>query len=208
MKKTILLIAVFSFLFSILSEAQINRNKTLISVSSNILNLQYSSVKHKSDATGYIEPDPEKRTSFNLSPKVGFFVANNFAIGIDASIGLSIDNFGTDKNRYTFLGAGPFIRYYIPTKKVLPFFEINGLVGSASYKYESSTSNYDDNYRQILIGVGTGMAIRIGDKVILDIMAGYTYDTEKATTNNSNNARTVMGTIGFNVGFEILLGKN
>jgi hypothetical protein len=106
--------------------------------------------------------------------------------------------------------AGPFLRYYIPAGKVMPFFEVNGLFGSSNYKYESSVAgnSYDDKYNQVIIGGGAGMAVRLGDKVIFDIMAGYNYNSRKSTQNNPNNFRTITGTIGINLGFEILLGKN
>jgi hypothetical protein len=205
MKKTILLIAVLSLLFSIIMEAQIKRNTLLISAGSNIMNIGFSSIKHKSDATGYTEPTPEKRISFNLSPEVGFFVANNFAIGLDVSLGLSIYDDVSSKSRYTNLGVGPFLRYYIPTRKVMPVFAVSGSLGTLINNYESPSGNSDNTSLTFSIGGGAGVAIRIGDKVTFDIMAGYSTSSVKSIKNNPNNTRNVIGAIGINLGFEILL---
>jgi hypothetical protein len=142
------------------------------------MNLGYSSVKYKSDADGFEESVPDKMTSINLLPKVGYFVADNFAIGLDLNIALSSTKDGEDNDKYsqTLLSVGPFVRYYIPTSKVLPYFEISGSFGAINNKYDyRDNSNWeDDEYKSSVmsIGGGVGLAAPLGERVTFDVLAG------------------------------------
>jgi hypothetical protein len=57
-------------------------------------------------------------------------------------------------------------------------------------------------------GGGAGLAVKLGEKVTFDFMAGYNSMSEKAKQNNPNDERTVQGTLGFKLGFVVLLGSN
>ena len=58
------------------------------------------------------------------------------------------------------------------------------------------------------IGAGAGIAVKLGEKVTFDMMAAYNSVTEKAKEYNTNNDKTVQGTLGVKFGFVILLGSN
>mgnify|MGYP006286550753 CR=1 FL=1 len=223
MKKiTILAISLITINFGLL-QAQTNQGKVLLGVSStlslagtgsDLMNLGYSSVKYKSDADGFEESVPDKMTSINLLPKVGYFVADNFAIGLVLNIALSSTKNGEDNDKYsqTLLSVGPFVRYYIPTSKVLPYFEISGSFGAINNKYDySDNSNWeDDEYKSSVmsIGGGVGLAAPLGERVTFDVLAGYNSLTVKGKEDNDDNDRTVIGTIGLKIGFTIMLGAN
>ncbi len=223
MKKiTLLTVFMLTISFGFLN-AQTNQGKVLLGVSStlslygtgsDLMNLGYSSVKSKSDADGFEESDPDKMTSINLLPKVGYFVIDNLALGLDVNIALSTTKDGEDSDKYsqTLLSVGPFIRYYIPTSKVLPFFEINGSLGSINNKNDYSDNTYyeDVEYKSSVmsIGGGIGLAAPLGDRVTFDVLAGYNSLTVKDKEDNDDNYRTVIGTLGLKIGFTILLGSN
>jgi len=57
-------------------------------------------------------------------------------------------------------------------------------------------------------GGGAGLAVKLGDKVTFDILAGYNSMTEKAKQNNPNDQRTVQGTLGVKFGFVAIFGTN
>ena len=61
-----------------------------------------------------------------IGAKLGFFVIDNLVLGLDLNIALSTVKYGGDnyESSQNLFSAGPFIRYYIPTSKVLPFFEL------------------------------------------------------------------------------------
>ena len=221
MKKiTILAISLVAINFGLL-KAQTNQGKVLLGVSSSLslagtgsdlMNLGYSTVKYKSDADGFEESDPDKMTSINLLPKVGYFVADNFAIGLDLNIALSSNKHGEDnyKSSQTLLSVGPFVRYYIPTSKVLPYFEISGSFGAINDKYSDNSNGEDEEYKSSVmsIGGGIGLAAPLGERVTFDVLAGYNSLTVKNKEGNDDNDRTVIGTLGLKIGFTIMLGSN
>lgn len=182
------------------------------STSTDILSLSFSSIKGKSDEEGFEESPADKLTNINLQPKVGFFVIDNLAIGIDLSLAKFIYKEGgedDDKTTITMFGAGPFVRYYIPTDKITPYFEANALFGSQKYKWESASWDDDEETSSVFsIGGGIGVAFPLGDKVTFDILAGYNSYTEKYKEDNEDNYRTVIGTFGIKFGFIIFLGSN
>jgi len=222
--KKITLFTVLMLIISIgLLNAQTNQGKVLLGVSSSLslagtgsdlMNLGYSSLKYKSDADGFEESNSDKMTSINLLPKVGYFVVDNFAIGLDLNIALSSTKDGEDDDKYsqTLLSVGPFVRYYIPTTKVLPYFEINGSFGAINNKYDySDNTNWEDEeYKSSVmsIGGGIGLAAPLGERVMFDVLAGYNSLTVKDKEDNDDNDRTVIGTLGLKIGFTILLGAN
>lgn len=223
MKKiTLLAVSLMTISFGLL-HAQTNQGKVLIGVSStlslagtgsNLMNIGYSSVKNKSDADGFEASDPDKMTSINLLPKIGFLVANNFAVGLDLNIAFASTKDGADNDKYsqTMLSVGPFVRYYIPTSKVLPFFELSGSFGTLKYKYDySDNTNREDSESKSGVtsfGGGFGLAAPLGERVMLDILAGYNSLTVKDKEDNEDNDRTTIGTVGIKLGFTISLGSN
>jgi hypothetical protein len=206
-----------------LLNAQTNQGKVLVGVSStfsligtstDLMNLGYSSMNFKSDADGFKESDPDKMTNINLLPKVGYFVVDNLALGLDVNIALSSTKYGEDSNKYsqTLLSAGPFVRYYIPSSKVLPFIEINSSFGAINMKYDyndnSIREDVEDKISIMSIGGGVGLAAPLGERVTFDVLAGYNSLSLKDKEDNEDNDRWVIGTLGLKVGFTIFLGSN
>jgi hypothetical protein len=217
MKKVILLFAVCCFITLSITEAQITPGKIMIGVSSKFNFLNYgtelagvglSIVKSKSNAAGYVEPEPDKSTSINLAPKAGFFLNSNLVIGLDGCLTYSSTKDGVSKDSYTstLYGVGPFVRYYIPTSMVMPFLEVNGLYGGVKAKYVSTSYTSDFTSGWLSVGGGAGVAILLGDKVTFDLMAGYNYFREMEKENNPDKERTVTGSLGLQFGFIVLLG--
>lgn len=175
--------------------AQTNQGKFLLGLSSDILSLGYTTYNTKSDAGG--SDYANKLFSVNLSPKVGYFVIDNLAIGLDLGVGFFINDIGSgDSNTTAWISAGPSVRYYIPTSKVLPFFELGGALGSQG---TNTTIKY---------GGGIGLAMPLSERVMVDVLAGYHALFQKDREDNADNMRTIMGTLGLNIGFVILLGSN
>ena len=200
--------------------AQTEKGKVLVGVTttfdlvggggSDLMGLGFSNVKYKSDADGYDEPKPDKMIQFNLAPKVGFFVVDGLALGLDTYLSFSSNKDGDDedKSKSTMWSVGPFVRYYIPTSSVKPFFEVNSGFGSSKFKYDYSDPSFDDYDSKsgiISLGGGAGVAVPIGSRVTFDAMLGYKRFTIKAKEDNDDNYRTVVGTFGFNLGFTVML---
>jgi hypothetical protein len=99
------------------------------------------------------------------------------------------------------------VRYYVPGSKVMPFFEVNSLFGSLNVKDEYQSYSSSNKTGMSSIGVGAGIAVKLGDKVTFDMMAGYNSMSEKSKQDNPNDERTIQRTIGFKFGFAVLLGS-
>lgn len=223
MKSITFLVAILITINVGLLHAQTTQGKVLIGVSSNmsligtgseLMSFGYSNVKRKSDANGFREPEPDKTISFNLLPRVGYFVADNFAVGIDLNMALTTTTDGENDNKYSqrLLSVGPFVRYYIPTGSVLPFFELSGSFGGLNSKYDYSDNTFweDDEFKSRIMsfGGGVGLAAPLGDRVMFDVLAGYNSLTIKDSEDNDDNVRTIFGTLGLKLGITILLGAN
>ncbi len=228
MKKiSILAISLITINFGLLQaqtdHTQTDQRKMMVGVSStlslagtgsDLMNLGYSITQNKSDAAGVEEYDPNKMANINLLPKVGYFIVDNLAIGLDLNIALSSTKHGELNYKFSkmLLSVGPFVRYYIPTKKVLPYFEIYGSFGSINYKSDYSENSYSEDSehkdRIMSIGGGIGLAVPLGKRVTFDILAGYNHMIVKPIEDNDDNFRTVIGTLGLKIGFTIILGAN
>ena len=219
MKKLIILTAALCFVTFSRMEAQINKGKVLIGVGtsfsyynfgSDLLSLGFSTIKFKSNSAATLDPSVQKMTTLNLLPKFGYFITNNLALGVDICIAsaASKTTSGQFVEKYTnsAMGIGPFIRYYISGSKVMPFLELQSLFGTISDKSEYGSTSTTSKTGMTSFGGGAGLAVKIGDKLTFDMLAGYNSMSTKAKEDNPNNERMVQGTVGFKLGFTIILG--
>jgi len=220
-KKAVLLINVLCLLKLSLLNAQTNQGKVLLGVSStfslagsgpNIMSLGYTTTKLKSNAGGFTEPDPDKTINLNFLPKAGYFVIDNLAVGLDITIALS-DSRSTESgykltSNSTLFSIGPFVRYYVPAGRVLPFFELGAAWGSATSKFSYDNMSDDSKANVSGIGGGIGLAIPLGNVASFDVLADYNSLTVKNKEDNPDNTRTVSGTLGLKLGFVLFLGRN
>lgn len=169
------------------------------------LNLGWTTYKSKNDSGD--ESDPIKAFSINLIPRVGYFVVDNLVLGLDFDI-----NYARSKRqdsdfiyKSTLFTTGPFIRYYIPTQRLLPFAEINYSIGSNVYKWTDEIGEGGNKNQVQQFGFGIGMGFPLGEKVSFDTLIGYQSHIVKAKENNEDNARDIIGSIGLRLGLTIFL---
>lgn len=170
------------------------------------MSIGFISAKEKSDADGFDEGDPSKSTSFNFIPRIGYFEADNFAVGLDVSYAFSKTKEEGYESKQNLWSVGPFIRYYIPAGKVMPFIEAAGALGGLKLETSSSWGSGESKLGIFSIGGGAGIAVLLGERATFDVMAGYNSFTLKEKENNDDNERTVYGILGIKFGFSILLG--
>lgn len=137
--------------------------------------------------------------SFELTPKVAWFLKDDFALGAEVLFGLKTGNGYTS----TTYGIGPLARYYLTdkalnnVKKTRWFMEANaGLFGS-NIKVANEPSV---NTNGLGIGFGPGLAYFLNENIALEALAKYnlTVGFGNATTNNA---------LKFGLGFQIYLPK-
>ncbi len=215
-KTTILALALI-FLGTGLLSAQTGKGKFLIGESINIsfggvtppttMNLGWGTYKVKSDGD---DDRKSKRFSLNLSPKFGYFVANNLAVGIDFGIVTSKYESGDGdyKLKYNQFTAGPFLRYYVPTQKLLPYAEVSYGIGSSKHKNDDINvpeNNRETKYFNQQYGFGIGLGVPLGEKVTFDSLIGYQSFMYKAKEDNEDNTRSIFGVFGLKLGVTIFL---
>ncbi|UCH14680.1 MAG: outer membrane beta-barrel protein [Bacteroidales bacterium] len=199
-------------------KAQTEQGKFLVGVSSTLniagirggelMSLGFTSSKYKSDAAGFEEREPYKTTGINMSPKVGYFLIDNLVFYLDLNVTYSSGKDGEDEDKWitTIFCAGPYARYYIPANNVSIFLEAGGAFGSYKDKYEPATGDSDVDKTAIMnFGGGLGIAAPLGERITLDVLAGYNSLTFKDKEDNEDNNRYVSGTFGIKLGFTILL---
>ncbi len=116
-------------------------------------------------------------TVLSLSPNVGYFVADNWALGLRAAL-VAVEESSS-------WNIGPFTRYYFGKKANGKFFgQLAGNIGGS------------DNADVVFgLGVGAGYALFLNQSVALEFTGGY----ERAGEGN--------GIFGLGVGFQIHFKK-
>jgi hypothetical protein len=125
-----------------------------------------------------------KYMGFEIMPWAGYFVADNFTVGLMiefdfAKIEGEDSFYGTTVNKNTDILVGPVLRYYLDNG-----FFVHGDVGfgKSKSKYEYDNDSYPDSeseYDITQIRIGIGYAFRITDTVFFDPIVGYKTSTEK-----------------------------
>ena len=217
----ILTVSILTINFGVLT-AQTNKGTKFIGVSTaqnftetgyDIMSLGYSSSTIQYYGDGDEESDPTKLININLIPKVGYFILDNLVVGLDINLAYSKEYRPGGSKYYEWLyGAGPFVRYYIPKSKIIPFFELNSIYGIYKEKYSYSIGDnlYENEYytRFSTFGGSVGIAVPISKKVNFDILAGYSYFISKVLKNNPRNYKEIEGKVGLKLGFTILLAAD
>ncbi len=182
---------------------QTNQGNILIGGESNLNFSSFNSKWKSDDGNGKFG----KTTSFDFSPRVGFFIIDNLAIGAKLPISFQSEkDDNNDKFSSTSLAIAPFVKYYFGAKNIKPYLNGSFGFGTISMKDEPE-SGPSDNYSSglFLYEFGGGLGIFFNDKVSLDISLGYTSKTYKDKEDNINNFRTIYSGIGLGIGFSICL---
>lgn len=172
----------------------VGTNFSLAQGVNNNAGISFGSTKFKSDD---FESESEGITTFNLAPKVGFFVADNALLALDLSFAyLKEEN---DDDALTSINAGPFFRYYFSAGNFYPFVQAQFGIGQISFGDGANNKTNLMNY-----GAAAGGAFFVGDKVSIDLLLGFNHQQAKEKEND-NNARSIANVFGFAVGVSVFL---
>ncbi|WP_291780976.1 hypothetical protein [Cecembia sp.] len=157
----------------------------------------------------FADGSSEKSSSYNIffAPKVGYFLTDNLAAGIDLAFGwgsreIFLNAFAFEANNSLF-GAGPFVRYYLPKGKILPFAEVNSIFGNQRTRTDMA-GDTESNTGITNIGGGLGLALLLGERSSFDLLLNY---SSNRANFESDGFYTRQNTIGIKFGYTIFLGK-
>lgn len=178
---------------------------------SELMSTTFSKTRYNNGST---TEDVNNKTTYNLLPKVGYFIMDNLVAGLEVLVsGYTEENtYSEGKYSESLLGVGPFVRYYYPLDKILPFAEIETLFGRYLYKWPTSGGTYEeekDNY--LLIGGFLGAAVPLTEKVTFDIQAGYLYTSfsfSGEVFGEGEDYKEITGGVGIKMGFTVYLPLN
>ena len=110
---------------------------------------------------------------YNISPQAGYFVAKNFAVGVNLDYShVKFDNPGGDFKHST-LGIGPLTRYYFGSSNIRPF--VHAEYNYLSFKQTSPSQTFKENGSSYFLG--GGLAAFVNRNVAIEGLAGYSHQS-------------------------------
>ena len=184
--------------------AQMQKGDFLIGAGTN---LDFSSLSSQYSNDSY-ESDILKTNSFELNSRLGYFLANNFAVGLDLLKTNETEKEDGDVYKTNAFAVGPFARLYFGTSNVKPFIHSGLGFGNTKIEYEFSNIHYsDDSVKSSLLtfDIGGGVSFILSPKVALELGISYGNANSKFTNHYNEETTNKIKGIGSNLGISILL---
>ncbi|MEO1515390.1 MAG: hypothetical protein AAFV95_10265 [Bacteroidota bacterium] len=189
----------------------LNSTINLFNTGSELGSIGWTTIKEKSDDPNFREPDSRTSFGINFLPRAGYFVADNLAVGLGIVVGFAREKGSSTETvtKQRVLGVEPFVRYYVPTTRVLPFVEVSGSVGSVKSIIDFDDRLISEDVEGVVntssVGGGLGMACPLGDRILFDVIAGYRVFKVQNKEDNPDNFRTIIGVLGLRLGLTVIL---
>lgn len=195
MKIKLLLTAIASLLLAIGLNGQILQKGNFVVGST----LGFSSADSKVTlSTNDVEDESAGPSSlqFGISPNVGYFVADNFALGIGMDYTFSsLKEPNEDRTDDTDLLFGPFGRAYLPVGEDMAFFLEAGFgFGTSSDDQFIGEEKQSIRTNVFAVGVGPGFTIFSSQAIGIEAMFKYNYARSKFDT-EAGGIKTTTKTI-------------
>jgi len=163
------------------------------------------------DGTGNIATESPTSIQFSFAPKVGYFLADHFALGIGMDYTLNqVERTDGDNNKDSDLLFGPFARYYLPMAADMAFFiEGNFGFGNASDKLLIAGEPQRINTNIMAFGLGPGFTIFSSSAIGIEALVKYNFARSRFDTDITGvQQETVTRTnqFDFSIGFQFYLG--
>lgn len=182
--KNLFLLTVSIIAFSVISNSQITKKNWLLSGSAS-----FSTQKNASTASLQF-----KQTDIQISPTIGHFILDKFAVGLRPSIAYGKNNLIANAKATTFILIGPFARYYFLQPE-----KIFNLFLESAYSY-GIISNQGSDSKQNTFSIAGGPVLYFNNSVGIEFAIGYT-KTKIIDFEGSNNA------VRFGIGLQFHLEK-
>ncbi|MFB6457760.1 outer membrane beta-barrel protein [Chitinophaga sp. Hz27] len=198
MKKLIVMAAVALFGTQV-AKAQIQKGDILLGGNVNVLT--HSDKVKDSDAKN-------TRTSFGISPKVGYALNSNWVVGVFANTNFSFDKDKAGvKTKGLDINPGLFVRnYHMLGQSKFAFFA----EGNASYGFGNNKTGdtKTDSYNQFNVNVQPGISYFVTKHFMVEGMFGGIGYNWKQTKDEATGIKTNNSDFGFNFTNQFALGVN
>lgn len=204
MKRTI----IYCFLVAVLlgtagkTNAQTEKGKILVGGQSSLEFTTYKS----SGVTEYTSGDNGKSRYLDITPQVGYFIANNFAVGLETPYSFSKEIDGDDSYITSSFVVVPFVRYYFGKTKVKPY--LHGGIGPGWGKTKSEIymgSDYNVSTNLLAYELGGGLGVFVNEHVSVDFGLGYGNASSKWTDSSNMNRKDIVKGIDATIGIVVCL---
>ena len=175
-----LLLTIFLIVSCLTADCQITKGNWLVGGSAS-----YASTNYKSDAgsksIGFV---------FNLSPNIGYFLADKFATGIKTGIGKSgYKAPGTSVSSiYTDFNVGPFVRYYLLSSDK----QFN-IITEGLYQYGFTAGNLGRLTTKNTFAFSAGTVVYFNSSVGLEFLIGYATYKNVGFSGSNNTVQVGLG---------------
>lgn len=150
--------------------------------------------------TGESEGEGPSSSQFSISPKLGYFVIDQLALGIGLDYTRSeVEEPSHNRTTDSDLLFGPFVRYYLPlTDDMAVFLESNFGFGNASDHLEIDGEPQDISTNIFAVGVGPGLTVFSADAFSVSAIFKYNFARSDFDTSiGGQQRRTVTKTNQF-----------
>jgi hypothetical protein len=167
-----------------------------------------------------IEGKGTRSSQFNIAPAIGYFLTDNFAMGIGLDYTSNITrepesvldpNSDIDRQEDSDLLFGPFARYYLPFGQDKAFFlETTFGIGSSSNTIRIDGVNQNISTNVLALGVGPGFSIFSSDGIGIEALAKYNWARSNTETDFGDVVtitNSYTNAIDLSIGLQIYFGR-
>lgn len=209
-KQTLLLAALIAIFFArVLTAQTLDQGNFILGTT-----LGFSKADSKiSMVSGGVSSDEKghSATQFSISPKLGYFLLDNFPIGIGMDYTFStVKEPNEDKTNDSDLLFGPFGRYYYPLANDMAIFgETNIGFGNSSDEQVIGGEQQNINTNIFAIGIGPGFTIFSSSGIGVEALFKYNYARSQFETNlggMKTTRTTKTGQFDISLGIQFYFG--
>ena len=156
------------------------------------------------------EGDGPSATQINIAPNVGYFLANNFALGIGLDYTYNkVEEPNEDEVNDSDLLFGPFFRYYVPFGgRTAVFLQTDFGFGSSADQQYVGTEVRSVESNIFAVGVGPGITIFSDGMVAIEALAKYNFARSRFNTKEGDatvTTATRTNQIDLSIGLQLYI---
>lgn len=146
---------------------------------------------------------------FNLAPKIGFFINPFLVVGIDSQFGIASISSTTEQLTINSgqLMLAPFVRFCLSPdyQKAFPFLELSSGIGLLNNNISTGTLSEKEESDLFQYGGLFGLSIPLSESAFFDLGLRYSSYSRKKRQNNPDAERIIDNSLGFQMGFSMIL---